>query len=254
MSCSSAARRRSPRVRGVEPERRGDAVGDLRHAGAVARGVGRLGVDDARERLGDAIHPVGVGELDPVGGLDALHVGRCEAGPERAVALEHADGVDERGVEPGAAPGAGDVDRGRGPALLPEDLHRLRQARDPGQQRDLLAGPVARMALPVPMLEQLADRGGGLLVEADPARDVGAARAAHPLELRDAAVAHGDDGAQVARALAQRRAGRHVALQVAERQRGAVDVDQPALALDLQVVGAERLGSRPPRSWSTRRP
>ena len=167
----------------VEPERRGDAVGDLCHAGAVARGVGRLGVDDARERLGDAIHPVGVGALDAVGGLDALHVGRCEAGPERAVALEHADGIDERGVVPGAAPGAGDVDRGRGPALLPEDLHRLRQARDAGQQRDLLAGPVARMALSVPMLEQLADRGGGLLVEADPARDVGAALAAHPLEL-----------------------------------------------------------------------
>ena len=40
------------------------------------------------------------------------------------------------------------------------------------------------------------------------------------------------------------RAGRDVAPQVAERQRGAVEVDQPALALDLQVVGAERLGGR----------
>jgi hypothetical protein len=46
----------------------------------------------------------------------------------------------------------------------------------------------------------------------------------------------------MARALAQRRAGRHVALQVAEFQPGTVGVDQPALALDLQVIGAERLG------------
>jgi hypothetical protein len=39
-------------------------------------GVGRLGVDDAREGLGDAIQARVVGAQDPVGGLDGLHVGR----------------------------------------------------------------------------------------------------------------------------------------------------------------------------------
>jgi hypothetical protein len=62
---------------------------------------------------------------------------------------------------------------------------------------------LARVAVAVPVLEELGDRGGGVLVEADPAGDVGAALAAHALELVDAAVAHRHDGAQVAGALAQ---------------------------------------------------
>jgi hypothetical protein len=95
------------------------------------------------------------------------------------------------------------------------------------------------MAVPVPVLEELGDRAGGVLVEADPARDVGAPLAAHALELVDPTAAHRDHRAQVARSLAQRRAGGDVAPQVAQRRAGAVGVDQAALALDLLVVVAE---------------
>ena len=102
---------------------------------------------------------------------------------------------------------------------------------------------LARVAVAVPVLEELGDRGGGVLVEADPARDVRAARAAKPLELAQPAMAHGDHGAKVARALAQRGAGGDVAAQIAQRRARPLRVDQAALALDLQVVAAERGGN-----------
>jgi hypothetical protein len=56
------------------------------------------------------------------------------------------------------------------------------------------------------VLEELGDRGGGVLVEADAARDVGAALAAHALELVDAAATHRHHGAQMAGALDEQRA------------------------------------------------
>ena len=67
-------------------------------------GVGRLGVDDQRERLGDAVEPLVVGVLDAVRGLEGadhrVRLVAAERAPERAVAAGRAQRVDQRGVEP----------------------------------------------------------------------------------------------------------------------------------------------------------
>ena len=170
--------------RGVEPERRGDAVGDLRHAGAVARGVGRLGVDDAREASATRSRRRRRRAATRSVGSTRLHVGRREAGPEaRGRARARPTASTSAGSNQVPRRARAMSTRGGRPALLPEDLHRLRQARDAGQQRDLSPARSPGWPCPSQCSNELADRGGGLLVEADPARDVGAALAAHPLEL-----------------------------------------------------------------------
>jgi hypothetical protein len=100
-----------------------------------------------------------------------------------------------------------------------EDLHRLRQAQDAPEQRDLLAAQSARLAAAVPMLVERADRLGGLGVESQ-----------HVGDLRSA----------VAPCLHQR--ARHLAL--------ALDGQQPAGA------GAHRAarGDRPQRPHESREP
>ena len=97
MSCSSPARRRAAQPRPGRSRTRSpiaDRVGG--DADRVARGVGRLGVDDAGERLGDAVQAVLVGQGDPglVGLQVAHHLGRRVARPSAS-----------RGGRPGRSPG-----------------------------------------------------------------------------------------------------------------------------------------------------
>jgi hypothetical protein len=115
--------------------------------------------------------------------------------------------------------------RGGGPALLPEDLQRLRQAHHARQRRDLRAGEARRIALAVPVLVELTDRGRGVLVEVDAARDLGAALAAHLLEPAHAVVAERDDRTKVSSASAQRPLGSHRTPDIPQRLRGAPRVD-----------------------------
>ena len=108
--------------------------------------------------------------------------------------LEAGDGVDQRGLEPGAAALARHRAGGGRAALRPEDLHRLGQADHARERGDELAGQAARVAVAVPVLVELVDGAGGVLVEVDRARDVGAALAAHLPELARAVDAHDDEG------------------------------------------------------------
>ena len=157
-SCSSPARRSVADVVGVEVQPLAQADGDLGDALGVAAGVGRLRVDDAGERLGDAVQAVVVGHEHAVGGLDLGDGGAVERGPEVGVVLDAGKRVDERRVEPGAAPAAGDPECAVAAAVLPEDLHRLREAEDPPGQRDRLAGEAGRAPAAVPVLVEVADR------------------------------------------------------------------------------------------------
>jgi hypothetical protein len=117
-----------PALGGVEPHRGGDALGDLGHPGRVTRGEGRLGVGDPREGLGDAVQACVVGPLHAVGRFYRVDVGPAQRAPEAHVVLEGGDGVDQRRVEPGPTTGAGHLARSLWTTLLPEDLHRLREA------------------------------------------------------------------------------------------------------------------------------
>jgi phosphoribosylaminoimidazole-succinocarboxamide synthase len=110
----------------------------------VAARVRRLGVDDARERLGDAVEAVVVGDQHAVRGLDRRHGGAVERGPEGRVVLDRGERVDQRGVEPRPAASAGDPERAGAAVVLPEDLHRLREAEDPAGQRDRRAAQAGR--------------------------------------------------------------------------------------------------------------
>ena len=175
MSCSSAARRSIWRSSASKPSTRGDPVGDLGDALRVTRGERRLGVDDARECLGDAVQASVVGGDGEVRRLPLRDVGRLELRPELAVAAEAQEGIDERRVKPAAAPALGDRARGLDAAVGVEDLDRLGEAQDTGRQRDLLAAQAVGHPAPVPVLVEAADRRGGLLREEQHARDLGAA-------------------------------------------------------------------------------
>ena len=107
MSCSSAARRRSRSSRELRPSTSPTATAMRATPTEWRAGVGRLGVDDQRERLGDAVEPLAVGVLDAVRGLEGadhrVRLVAAERAPERAVAARGAQRVDQRGIEPGAA-------------------------------------------------------------------------------------------------------------------------------------------------------
>jgi hypothetical protein len=67
----AGAAQRAQRL-GVEAEARAEGDGDLGDALGVAAGVRRLRVDHARERLGDAVELLLVGDEHPVGRLDGV--------------------------------------------------------------------------------------------------------------------------------------------------------------------------------------
>ena len=182
MSCSRRRAAASAAV-GVEAEHRGDPVGDLGDALRMAGGERRLGVDHPRERLGDPVEPGVVAGEREVGRLPLGDVGRLERGPEVTVVAEAQERVDQGGVEPAPAPAQRHRARGLQALGGVEDLDRLREAQDPGRQRDLLAAQTVGHAAPVPVLVEAADRGRGLLGEEQHPGDLGAAVAAGLHEL-----------------------------------------------------------------------
>ena len=151
----------------VEAEDLADPHGDLRHPHGVQGGERRLRVDHPRERLGDAVDPVVVGAQHQVAGLPVRHVGVLERRPERAVAADGQEGVDERGIEPAPAPPARDLARRLHAAGRVEDLDGLGEAEDPREQRDLLPREPVRLPAPVPVLVERADRRRRLLAEVE---------------------------------------------------------------------------------------
>ena len=253
-SCSRPARRSRRRVGASSPMVTAMALGDLGHARGVAGGVRRLRVDDPREGLGDAVQAGVVGALHAVGGLQGVDVGLVQRGPEGAVVLEAGDRIDQRGLEPRAAALARHRAGGGRAALRPEDLHRLGQAHHARKRGDELAGQPARVAVPVPVLVELVDGAGRVLVEVDRASDVGAALAAQLPELARAVGTHDDEGPQMAGALQQRRAGGDRAAQGAQRLHRLVGIDEPALALDRAGRRRRRPRRTPPTWSSSRRP
>ena len=190
MSCSSPARRRSRSTTGVEAEHAADPDRDLGHAHRVQGRERRLGVDHPRERLGDPVDPLVVGAQDQVARLPARHVGLLERGPERAVAADRQERVDERRVEP--APAAAPRDLRARPSTPPAAWkistvwarQRIRASSGISSPREAVGLPAA-----VPVLVERADRGRRLLAEVEHARDLRAAVAARLHELaRDLAL------------------------------------------------------------------
>ena len=209
-------------------------------------GVGRLGVDDQREGVGDAIEERVVGR-DLEAGRDqrqqvAIEAGVGQAGPEAAIAGGRDERVDELGIEPAAAPLAGDVDGAVRPALRPEDLDDLRQADDPRQQRRLEPAQLVRIAAAVPVLVHRADRLDDGLGQADHARDLGAALAAHREDLGAAALGAADgELAELPHPRHQRAAAPDVRHRVRDLLGHPPPVAHPHGALDLVVAAAEQV-------------
>ena len=163
-----------PALVGLEAEDDGDPVGELGHALRVTGGERRFGVDDARERFGDAVQASVVGRDRQLQRLPLRDVGRLELGPELGVAAEAQEGIDQRGVKPAPASAFGDRARGADAAVGVEHLDRLGEAQHTGRQRDLLAAQPVGHTAAVPVLVETADRRGGVLREEQHARDLGA--------------------------------------------------------------------------------
>ena len=238
MSCRSAARRRSRRAAGPSPSAVPVETRDLRHALRMAEGVRRLGVDHARECLGDPVQARLVGEDEPLGRLERGDVRprvRPERGPEAPVLAQGGEDAHELRVEP--RPGAleGHVDGGFRPEGGEEDLGRLRQADDAPEERDLLAGQPVGVTLAVPVLVQRADGGGGCFRHVQHAGDLGAPLAADGDHLPGRPGAGPEHADEVALAAC-------VPEGVAERLRQVGVVDRLHVALGDEVVGAEEGG------------
>ena len=134
----------------------------------------------AREGARDLQQPIVVDREHLVLRLPVGDVGLGERGPEAGVVAERLERLHEAGVEPAARAPGGDRISGIDAALGVEDLHGLRQAQDPAEQRDLVAGEPERLSLPVPVLVERADRLGRAVRQADHERDLGPAVAPCP--------------------------------------------------------------------------
>ena len=159
--------------------------------------------------------------------------------PERGVAADGREGVDERGVEPLAAALPHDVVRRLRAGGGVEDLGGLGQAEDPPEQRDLLAAQAARLAAAVPVLVERSDPVRRLGVEAEHQGDLGAALAAR-LHQRARDLALGLDGAQAVDPAADPALGRDRAQRPEERRQPPGPVDPLRRALGDVVVGVEQ--------------
>ena len=120
-----------------------------------------------------------------------------------------------------------------------EDLDGLRQAQDPAEQRDLVAGEPEWLAAPVPVLVERADRLGRLVRQADHERDLGPAVAPRPHQ-RPRHLALVLDGEQAVQPRARRAPGRDRLDRPHERREGPRPVDALGAVLGLVVVGSEQ--------------
>ena len=151
MSCSSAARRSQRSRTGSKPELLADADGVGRDAGRVAPVYVRLGVDDARERLGHPVEALLVGQRDrgaPAPGRAAPRW-RCRT-PAAATAGRPGRGqerVREPRVEPGPAPRAHHVDgapAGRRSVMKTSTVWAMQAMREIERDRLARRGPSGR--------------------------------------------------------------------------------------------------------------
>ena len=238
-SCSSPARRRSRRVTASKPRRSPipTAISATRSEWRAVKGdfasITRANASAIRSsRASSATSSRSVGsQPDTSGSSRPRQNAASRQNPQQR--------VDQRRVEPAAAPAlrhpAHRLDAARGV----EDLGRLGEAEDAREQRDLLAAQPVGLAAPVPVLVEAADRGRGLLGEVEHAGDLGAAVAAGLHEaLGDLALV--PDPLQVGHAGAQRPAGRDGPPRPQERLERARPVDELGRALGRLVVGAEQ--------------
>ena len=236
--------RRAPQVGDlglVGAERGGDARGEHGDEVGVAVGPRRLHVDDARERGRDPVQVRVVGGQQPLVGLPGGDVRAAERRPEVRVVTACPQRRHEVGVEPLAAAARRDRARRVGAALAVEDLRRLREAHDARQQRDLLAAQPERLPVAVPVLVERPDRVGGLGLEPEQERDLGAAVAARQHQrARDLALVL--DRLQPAGAGAQRPLRGDGPQRPHEGGDRARPVRALGRALGLVVVGVEQRG------------
>ena len=205
---------------------------------------GRLGVDHVGERLADRVDAGRVEHEHAIGRLQLQHQPRHvvahEIGPQRVAGADREERFRHLGIEPAPAPLPHHLLRGREAMRREEHLGRLAQARDAREQRDLLARHAGRLTAPVPVLVERPDGVGAGIREAEAPDDRRPAVAAS----LDDRLALGDQGAQHReRALSPRDAAarRHVLRRVARDLHGLRPVDELAVRLESDVVGAEQL-------------
>ncbi len=210
----------------------------------MARRVGRLRVDDVGEGLADAVDSAIVEHEDAIGGLELAHERRHvvarEIAPEAVGGTDRQQNVGELGVEPAPTALAHHLLGGRQAVRREEHLGRLAEAGDARGQRDRVAGQAERLAATVPVLVERAHRIGRRGREAQARDDRGAAVAAR----LDDRLALGHERAQhrerALRACDAPAAG-HVPRGVARDCGRLRPVDQLAVRLERDVVGAEQL-------------
>ena len=251
MSCSSAGAAQVAQLARAVAEHVADGDRDARRRRPSGDGVGRLGVDDQREGLGDAVEPLVVGALDAVRGLEGADHARAARGrrasPERAVARVGAQRVDERGVEPAAAALGGDVERARA------GRRRRRRPRRsaPGRGCGRAAGSRRRAGRRGSRRRPSARRARG-----SPRRSSRSARSCARSRRRARSAARSSRAAPSAplRAIAASRRVRPWRDACTQRRDRAQVVGQLAGALELEVVGAEQRATAGRRCSSSRRP
>ena len=182
----AAAQPAAARVRQAEPAR--DLVDDVGDARAVAARERALAVDDLAEGRGDVVEVVVV-ERDRAGRPAPSRTPRArrrrsERAPEAGIGARRwsiaatSAGSNQLPARPRASASAA-----AGPPTRVEHVDHLRQQRDARIQRDRLAGQAFGPAAAVPVLVEAGDAVGDAVAEAQPPRDVGAARAARPDQL-----------------------------------------------------------------------
>jgi hypothetical protein len=162
-----------------------------------------------------------------------------ERAPERPVVAEAQQRVDEVRVEPAAAAADRDAAGGVRPACGVEDLHGLREAEDPAEQRDLIAREPLRLPMAVPVLVERPDRLRRALAEAEQPGDVRAALAARAHQ-RAGDLPLLPQRQQLVHLRAHAAVRHHGADRPGERADGARPVDALGRPLGLAVVGGEQ--------------
>ena len=158
----------------AEAERGGGLLGQRRHAARVAEQVGRLDVDEPRQRGGELV------QSRRRHGRRRARLGVEDRVPHRAglELVERPGGAPlecrgRRGIEPAGGTAADHRARRRPPRGAVEDLDLVGERDHARRRLDLLAGKPARHSLPVPARVHLADDRRHLLAEPAAPREAG---------------------------------------------------------------------------------
>ena len=231
-------------VRAVSRARSPTRDGVVGHAARSGERVRRLGVDDLREGLGDAVEPVLVGQRDDVvaarASRSAALASSREPPPQPVVVAARASSASASAGSNQRPRRSRTISRAASTAeVVEEDLDGLREARD-ARQRAGSASPASpsRLALAVPVLVEgahgLGRRRGELQHRA---RCCGAALAAGLDQIASASRPAAPPRAEPAAARAERRAGGRRAVQA---KRGASAGLLPVDELDWRLSGGRR--------------